>query len=329
MQEIDFAYLGNSNNQAEYIEMYQYKNTAWYGINTLNWNEILDASISVENTILTMNTEETKTQAYTYSISSVAHNNTPVYTIVADNYNEEVCSATIDATNQTISITTTDNIGITNVELAIVDNYGNRFTEIIQVSSIGFTYTSSIIDISSATSLTETVECNVGDLVVASVIARANGAETVSEGWTLLGRSQTGGGNSQTLAFYYKIAESTTESITVNQSSANRIYISMVAITGKTTATIGSFTFDSTAAQKDITLPNNICIVSASADLWTTESPYPLWQYSGTSAYTAILLPNTIQGRLGTFIDYGQGGSRTILCPTTPNTLITGYVIIE
>lgn len=189
----------------------------------------------------------------------------------------------------------------------------------------------SINEETSGTTLTNVVYCNVGDLIVASVVARDSGNESVSSDWTLLGRSQVGELN-QTLAFYYKIATSTKESITITQSSNARIYCSMVAFTGKTTATMGTFSFNANSLVGTITLPNKLCVVSVSCNLWDTNVPYPLYTYSPLDSDVVTLATNqSTQNRLGTWVD-DNGGERTITAPLitpTTNTLIIGYVTIE
>lgn len=327
--QIQNLWLGDSNNIGQIVEAYYYSGSAWYGINGQNWNEILDASVSVEHDSLDMNLNDTNTQAYTYTISQVAHNNEPEYTIGAISSDTTTCIATLDNTNQTITIDTTSLMGQANVTLQLVDNYGNKFSKIISVDTLDLDVVYNIVDVTN-TELTQSIECQIGDLIVTTVAARDSGNEVISEGWTLLGK-QVGNYLNQDLAFYYKIAEATTESVTVTQTSSARIYISMVAFTGKTTATMGTFEQYDGLLSGSITLPENkLCLVSAGSNLWNSSSPYPLYNYQGTTHYIADLFATTIQGRLGTWIDFGGGGERTIVGTSTgENSLIIGYITIE
>lgn len=179
------------------------------------------------------------------------------------------------------------------------------------------------------------ITCNIGDLIVASVVARSSGNETVSAGWELIGRSETGNLN-QTLAFYKKIATATFEEITVTQASSLRVYISLVNFPGKTTTTLGQWSFNSNAIRGNITLPNKLCVVSASSNLWKSNQPYGYWSYTdvdGNTVENAIPIWRSpyFQQRLGTWVD-DSSGIRTLTAPVdggTDNTIIIGYVEID
>ena len=180
------------------------------------------------------------------------------------------------------------------------------------------------------------IVCNVGDLIVASVIARNSGNETASEGWTLIGRSQIGN-YSQTLAFYKKVATSQYEEITITQSPNERIYISLVSFVGNVDATLGDFSLDNNKNYGNITLPSNkICLVSASSALWPNSTPYGDWSYEDENNQLVdainVSFGINIQRRLGTWID-DKGGARVIkanpLTESSGNTIILGYVVIE
>ena len=209
---------------------------------------------------------------------------------------------------------------------------GINCDDYIPQTKVNYSFNATWYDVATNTSATSCILCNVGDLIVASVIARDSGNEVVSEGWTLLGRSQVGELN-QTLAFYYKIATSECETITITQSSSSRIYISMVSFAGKTTATMGTFSFNTNTSIGQIELPQDdrLCLVSASCNLWNTNSPYPIYEYSDNDADMVYYGNYHIQGRLGTWVD-NKGGTKTITAPLgepTTNTLIIGYVEIS
>lgn len=186
-----------------------------------------------------------------------------------------------------------------------------------------------------STSLTWGITCNVGDLIVASVIARDGGNETASAGWTLLGRStpSTLGDPKQTLAFFYKIATSTYETITITQSNSARIYISLVNFVGKTTATLGDIKRSSPVVRQSLTLPNKLCLVSAGAYYWTTQEPYEKWEYGDSGNHPVkeameVWNDKSTQARLGTWID-DTGGLRYITSASADNDIAVGYVEIE
>jgi hypothetical protein len=77
-------------------------------------------------------------------------------------------------------------------------------------------WTSSVKSGSSVTSLTSNISCKTGDLIVAAIATRDT--LTLSDGWTLISTSEvnsTDTTNGQRLSWAWKIAKSTSESITV------------------------------------------------------------------------------------------------------------------
>lgn len=110
-------------------------------------------------------------------------------------------------------------------------------------------------DIASGTSLTMTLDdCEVGDNLIAGVITRST--SPVPEGWNLLEGTQiSADGTIQNMNIYTKVATSITESITVTQATAGRMYANIVNIKNKTPSVINEFTNTyNTNTQKELTL---------------------------------------------------------------------------
>lgn len=87
-------------------------------------------------------------------------------------------------------------------------------------------YTS--VDVSSASSLSSSVTCDVGDLIILSIAVR-NPVTSLDSGWTTISTSNKIGTN-QYVVWAYKYASSTKEEVTVRCSGSGRIYINMMAI---------------------------------------------------------------------------------------------------
>lgn len=94
------------------------------------------------------------------------------------------------------------------------------------------------VEVTSDTTLTATLEgCKVGDLVVAAFAIRSD-LVSLSDGWTLISTSQdqaeinSTSAVRQMLSLAYKYATSTTEELTVTQTTAARIYLNMVSLSG-------------------------------------------------------------------------------------------------
>ena len=172
-----------------------------------------------------------------------------------------------------------------------------------------------------ATSLTINIPSTIGKLVVLAVTVRSN-ITSITSGWTLLTSSPNlvEGGVPQTNYIYYKIATSTTESVTVTQTSSVRIYLTGVCFntttipTADSSMSVLSSTFDSTITY---TKPLNKCyVVVISTYYWTTSSPFPLY-VSVPNVFKNFQLGTTTQSRLGVFVDDETPGSRTINGPAT------------
>lgn len=87
----------------------------------------------------------------------------------------------------------------------------------------------------STRSLTTQIEnCNIGDNLIAGVYSV--GTVSVSEGWTLISSIDniTSASNSYKMYVYTKVATSTSETITVTQSTSGRLYTEIVNVKNKT-----------------------------------------------------------------------------------------------
>jgi len=176
------------------------------------------------------------------------------------------------------------------------------------------------------TALTSSVNCAVGDLVVAAIATRDT--LTLSDGWTLISTSDVNSTDTDTnghrLSWAYKFAESTTESITVTQASEQRLYINMVALQGATGVTDNGYFYADDAASTRITVTKPEGLV-----LWGMTAP--LW---GSTAWTAsnnmpiIQLGSGTQQRLGIGLDQSDETSVTIV-PSSATPLTVGCLRVQ
>ena len=179
-------------------------------------------------------------------------------------------------------------------------------------------YKDSAAEATSGTTLNSQVACNVGDLVIAAIVTRS--PLTVSDGWSLISTSTAiaGDTNNQILSWAYKYAESESESITVTQETANRIYINMCSLQGATGYVDNGFVYvtatDTTSFT--ITKPSGLTLWAASKPKWGTSSPYGAWTINNGSTSTQLGQANT-QPRLALFYDQSNDSSVTFTTGTT------------
>lgn len=189
-------------------------------------------------------------------------------------------------------------------------------------------------DAESAATLNTTITCEVGDLILAQIIVRS--ALTLPTGWTLLRTiPAVETSANQTLSFAYKRATSTSETLTVTQARAGRIYTNLVRLsnaasisyiqscekTNTNTASISS--------TKPVT--PNMVIWGVSCNLWQPSSPYGNWKSSPSTLDYYSLPQSTKAPRLGTFVDSSGAGKRTFstsLSDTSGNGIMCGAVEI-
>ena len=97
-----------------------------------------------------------------------------------------------------------------------------------------------INQLASATTMSTTIDCQIGDHLLACVVYRST--FTAPSGWTLLGTapSITQGGFPQEMALYIKTAASTSETFEATQSDANRFYVCIYNLKNKTASLINA-----------------------------------------------------------------------------------------
>ena len=176
-------------------------------------------------------------------------------------------------------------------------------------ATIHSNFQSSCTEVASGTTLTGTVNATVGDLVVATFAIRGN-TYTFDSGWTLLGIGDNGALNQRT-AMAYKIATSSSESLTVTQDTAGRMYINLVSITGASIGTFSGFTTQATGSSITLPKPQGLVIWGVSSAYWGTHTPYQLWDVSDKIDSAAIQLPNTTQPRCLTALDQSTDSTVT------------------
>ena len=173
-------------------------------------------------------------------------------------------------------------------------------------------FTSSVKETTSGTELTSSVNCGVGDLVVAAIATRDT--LTLSDGWNLISTSEVNSTDTtnQRLSWAYKYAESTTESITVTQASEQRLYINMVALPGATGVTDNGYTYndDSIASSITASKPEGLVLWGMTAPSWTNTIPCKGWETTGDMQIVQLASAST-QPRLGVGLDQSSAESVT------------------
>ena len=169
-------------------------------------------------------------------------------------------------------------------------------------------------DVDSAATLDTTITCEVGDLILAQIIVRS--ALTLPTGWTLLRTIPAIETTyNQTLSFAYKRATSTSETLTVAQATAGRIYTNLVRLSDAVSISYIQSCEKTGKGIKSIssTKPGtpNMVIWGTSSTLWQTSSPYGNWSSSPSTLDYYSLPQSTKQPRLGTFVDSSGAGERT------------------
>ena len=162
------------------------------------------------------------------------------------------------------------------------------------------------------TTLTAVVNCSIGDLVVAAIATRD--ALTLDGDWTLVSTSELNSIDTtkQRISWAYKFAESKTESITVTQASAQRLYINMIAIPGATGVIDHGYLYDNSGTTGKITAnkPAGLVLWGLSAATWGTTAPYKIWSSSSPEMPIVQLGPNSAS-RLGMALDQSTASTVT------------------
>ena len=178
-------------------------------------------------------------------------------------------------------------------------------------------------DVDSATTLDTTITCEVGDLILAQIIVRS--ALTLPTGWTLLRTiPAVETTNNQTLSFAYKRATSTSETLTVTQASAARIYTNLVRLSNAVSISYIQSCEKTGTGIKSISstkpVTPNMVIWGAASSTWKNPSPYGDWTYSPSTLDYYSLSQTSRQPRLGTFVDSSGVGERTFTIPYDSST---------
>ena len=180
-------------------------------------------------------------------------------------------------------------------------------------------------DVDSAATLDTTITCEVGDLILAQIIVRS--VLTLPTGWTLLRTiPAVETSTNQTLSFAYKRATSTSETLTVTQATAGRIYTNLVRLSDAVSISyIQSCEKTGTGIKSILStkpVTPNMVIWGAASATWNTSSPYGDWTYSPSTLDYYSLPQATRQPRLGTFIDSSGAGERTFTGTSDSSTVI-------
>jgi hypothetical protein len=175
--------------------------------------------------------------------------------------------------------------------------------------------------VESNTSLTASIDCCVGETIVAAIATRDT--LTVSDGWTLISTSDINSVDytaKQRLSWAYKIADSTTESITVTQASAERLYINMVALSKGATLIDKGYSYKNHTNGRTITVdkPNGLILWGLSSRLWGSIAPYDVWEASNN--INIVQLGSHTQSRLG--LGYDSTDETSVTFYSSANTSI-------
>jgi len=177
-------------------------------------------------------------------------------------------------------------------------------------------------DVDSATTLDTTIPCEVGDLILAQIIVRS--ALTLPTDWTLLRTIPAVETTyNQTLSFAYKKATSTSETLTVTQATAGRIYTNLVRLSNAVSVSYIQSCEKTGTGIKSISstkpVTPNMVIWGASSTLWQSGSPNGDWTYTPSTLDYYSLPHASKQPRLGTFVDSRGTGERTFAATLSAN----------
>lgn len=183
-------------------------------------------------------------------------------------------------------------------------------------------YRVSCAEAASYTQMSVSVDCRVGDLVIAEILSRSD--VTIPDDWTLIGTSAIVSSTDVRLTWAYKWAESKREAINVSQASANRFLINLIAITGATGFVNNGFQEVTTAASSHtFTKPAGICLFGIAVQQWNTTSyPHRLWSLA--SADDIVQIGEAAPGRLAAFLLSDTDTSMSLTIPGGVSTKMYG-----
>lgn len=286
---IKYVYKGNSSNNATFIDAYLFEDINWINVNTgdVMVTKLYAPKIRILNeTLIITNDDRNGSKVTSYEI-----------------YKDGVLLTTTTNTSFDLSSLISE-LGtyVITVKAVGTDVEKSELSNEAKYICAHMTYAAN--QVASDTSLTTSVNCQVGDLVVAAIIVRS--ALTLPEGWTLVSTSNviSGDTTNQTLSFAYKVATSTSESITVTQATAQRIYTTLCALQGAKSVTDIGYTYSTTDTKNSLTVNKTagVKLWAASNPLWASSAPYGDWTCSADTKYIAVDQA-AYQPRLGVFYE--------------------------
>ena len=122
--DFSFAYLGDSNNIAQAVDMLYYDNSLWKGINCLGYTQLEDCSISAEDVSIDLASATTDTQ--TITITPTWNDQTGTYNVSVASSDSAIATASLSGTTLTITGVA---VGSATITISVVDAYGTTFTK--------------------------------------------------------------------------------------------------------------------------------------------------------------------------------------------------------
>lgn len=224
-------------------------------------------------------------------------------------------------------------ISLSGTELTIADDTDKAETFLLLVddeATINIPAKSNTAEGSSVTELSCSIDCAIGDTVVVAIATRDT--LTLSSGWNLISTSGINSAdttNGQRLSWAYKIAESTSETITVTQASSQRLYINMIALTGVAELVDNGYTYrdDTTSGELTVSKPSGLVLWSMATTAWLSYTPYKVW--SASNNIYIIQLGSSTASRLGLGYDETEETSVTLTSGTDSSTMIVGCLSVR
>lgn len=323
-------YLIVYENNDIYIQHQKSGGTDFAGLYNSNWSDytytISDTSITANSDVLMELTDEGGVKSYSMEAGKI--------TVIRDNVPTSPIPYTykVKQTNASGQFTVLNHY-VPKVEIPTIPT---KTSELINdsgyVSNLPTVQNVVCNDVDSAATLDTTITCEVGDLILAQIIVRS--ALTLPTEWTLLRTiPAVETSSNQTLSFAYKRATSTSETLTVTQASAGRIYTNLVRLSNAVSVSYIQSCEKTGTGIKSISstkpVTSNMVIWGASSVTWNTSSPYRNWSWSPSTLDYYSLSQSTKAPRLGTFIDRSGTGTRTFTIPLdSSNSLMCGAVEI-
>lgn len=167
--------------------------------------------------------------------------------------------------------------------------------------------------------------CTIGSNLIAIITVR-NAIYTLSDGWTQLAISDsTGGQYANYMIIATKKSTNTTESITVTQGSAGRMYINLIEVSSEANISFDSFQYLSSGTSITAINQSGLKIYGLSGFTWDSNTPYDPWNANNDNlVYNGLDVNNISQQRQGAFYGYiDQTTHITFSAPTS----ITGLCL--